>query len=97
MLKDDLVDYDPVTGRMGSPPRQVCLELTSRCNHQCVTCSVDYGRTGGYELADLPLETIRRLGPWLAEAHSVNLNIVGEPLIYPHFAEVLAEMPRFLA
>jgi len=88
--KDDHIVYDPATGRMLAPPRQLFLELTGRCNLCCVHCPVDYGTSAGRARGELPFETIERLMPWLREAHSVNLNVVGEPLIYSRFLDVLA-------
>jgi hypothetical protein len=38
---------------------------------------------------DMPLATIRGLKKWLDETDSINLNIVVESLIYPHFIQVL--------
>jgi MoaA/NifB/PqqE/SkfB family radical SAM enzyme len=92
MLKEELIQYDPPTGRVATPPRQIFLELTSRCNLACVTCSVDYGLPSD-DHRDMSLETVDRLMPWLTEALSVNLNVVGEPLIHPHLLEVIERLP----
>ena len=89
MLKEDLVDYDPETGRMNSTPRQVFLEVSSRCNLTCVHCPTDFGRDDGHPKLDLPLEAIDKLSPWLRAATFVNLNFVGEPMLSPHFGELL--------
>lgn len=88
-LKEDMVDYDPSTGRMRSTPRQVFLELSSRCNLTCVHCSKDFGRDFGHPKVDLPMSTIRRLEPWLTAADFVNLNGVGESLMLPEFEDAL--------
>lgn len=89
MLKEELIDYDPATGRMNSPPRQVFLDLTERCNLACVTCPVDYGRLKTKKQGTMARETIERLYPWIRQALGINLNIVGEPLIHPNFEELL--------
>ncbi|MEZ5988381.1 MAG: aminotransferase class III-fold pyridoxal phosphate-dependent enzyme [Planctomycetota bacterium] len=89
VLKEDLVDYDPTTGRMRSTPAQVFLEVTSRCNLACVHCSRDFGRDEGHPGQDMALEVVERLRPWLRSARFVNLNGVGEPLIAPHFGTIL--------
>ena len=89
--KDDHIEYDAASGRMISPPRQFFLELTGRCNLRCVHCPVDYGAPEGRR-GELPLATVRKLMPWLRVAHSINLNIVGEPLIYPGLRQVLEEL-----
>lgn len=88
-MKEDRVIYDPETGMVVNPPRQIFLDLTSRCNLKCVTCPVDYGAVSPISNGDMPFSTIERLKPWLDEADSINLNIVGEPLLYPRFREVV--------
>ena len=88
--KDDHIDYDAESGRLRSPPRQLFLELTGRCNLACVHCPVDYGTPEGRARGELPFATLEKLLPWLAKAHSINLNIVGEPLIHRRFRDVLA-------
>jgi radical SAM protein with 4Fe4S-binding SPASM domain len=50
---------------------------------------VDYGRVSKEKLGDMSWETLEHLAPWLAAADSVNLNVVGEPLIYPLFRPLL--------
>jgi MoaA/NifB/PqqE/SkfB family radical SAM enzyme len=89
LLKEESVDYDPETGICHTPPRQVFLELTARCNLACVHCSRDYGLPGSDQLPELTLEQLEALAPWLEAAQFVNLNIVGEPLLYPHFDEAV--------
>jgi MoaA/NifB/PqqE/SkfB family radical SAM enzyme len=86
--KDDLVDYDPETGVCRTTPRQVFLELTPRCNLACVHCSKDYGLPHP-EDRDMSAATLDALLPWLLAAHSVNLNLVGEPLIAEQFDRAL--------
>lgn len=86
MLKDALIDYDPATGRVAHPPRQVYVGLTSRCNLDCVHCPTDYGRVRG---ADLPFEALRKLAPFLATARFVNLNVIGEPLMAARFVDAI--------
>ena len=89
MLKERVVDFDAATGRMRSTPRQIFLELTPRCNLTCVHCARDYGRVVESPDVDMKLETIERLRPWIDRCLSLNLNMVGEPLIAKHFREVL--------
>ena len=90
--KDDHIRYDPASGRMLGPPRQVFLELTGRCNLSCVHCPVDYGTPEGSARGELPFATVEKLLPWLSTAHSINLNIVGEPLVYSRFEDVLERL-----
>jgi len=87
--KDDHIEFDAASGRALSPPRQFFLELTGRCNLCCVHCPVDYGTPEGKARGELPLATVQKLLPWLRSADSINLNIVGEPLIYSRFLDVL--------
>lgn len=88
-LKESLVDYDAATGRMRSTPQQIFIETSSRCNLKCVHCPKDFGSDLGHPQLDLPLETINRLDPWLRAARFVNLNMVGEPMVSPHFDKIV--------
>jgi MoaA/NifB/PqqE/SkfB family radical SAM enzyme len=88
--KERFVDFDPGTGRMRTTPQQVFIETTSRCNLACVHCSKDYGHEeNGHPSLDMPVETVRRLLPWVRDARAVNLNMIGEPLVHPRFGEIL--------
>ena len=89
MLKESRVDFVPRTGEVRNPPRQIFLELTSRCNLKCVTCPVDYGARFPRDGDDMPFTLIEKLKPWLDAADGVNLNVVGEPLLYPRFGDVI--------
>lgn len=89
MLKEDSIDYDPETGRMRSPPRQLFLEVSSRCNLACVHCSRDFGVPDGHPELDLSWETVKRLTPWLEQAQHINLNMVGESLVSPLFDRIV--------
>jgi len=86
VLKERLVDYDPETGRLAHPPRQLYIEITSRCNLDCVHCSKDYGRFRGQDLSEQALE---KLAPWLAQARFVNLNVTGEPMLAAGFERAI--------
>src|SRR5262245_42772073 len=88
MRKDDLVDYDPATGICRTTPRQLFLELTPRCNLSCVHCPKDYGLPHPND-ADMSAATLDALVPWLRAANSVNLNMVGEPLLATQFQRAL--------
>jgi MoaA/NifB/PqqE/SkfB family radical SAM enzyme len=87
MLKEQLVSYDPETGRLASPPRHLFLELSSRCNLNCAHCSKDFGSDveEGHPKLDLDGRVLESLGPWLRDTRFVNLNIVGESMVSPHF------------
>jgi MoaA/NifB/PqqE/SkfB family radical SAM enzyme len=88
MLKDNLIDFDPVTGKCANRPRQVFLELTPRCNLACVHCPKDYGRDHPDD-RDMPAAILDAAVPWIRDAKTVNLNLVGEPLIADQFHRAL--------
>jgi MoaA/NifB/PqqE/SkfB family radical SAM enzyme len=90
--KEDHIRYEPATGRMVSPPWQFFIELTGQCNLACVHCPVDYGTPESRARGELPFATFEKLLPWLRDAHSINLNVVGEPLIYSRLADVLERL-----
>src|SRR5262249_31589920 len=52
----------------------------------------DYGTPEGRARGELPFATFEKLLPWLRDADSINLNIVGEPLIYSRFLDVLERL-----
>jgi MoaA/NifB/PqqE/SkfB family radical SAM enzyme len=89
-LKEELVDYDPQTGRVATPPHVVWLELSSRCNLRCVHCFTDFGIEDPRQRF-MDLDILNRVGPWVSTARMVNINGVGEPLLYPEFDMVLRE------
>jgi radical SAM protein with 4Fe4S-binding SPASM domain len=77
----------------GSPPEEIWIELTTRCNivPACLMC--------GYALdpASLPRKDMdpaiwRRLLPLLREARSIGLHGAGEPLLYPFLFDLLREL-----
>jgi MoaA/NifB/PqqE/SkfB family radical SAM enzyme len=67
----------------------VTLYLSERCNSRCVTC--DYWRHG---VADMSLDSVRRILPDLARLHTeVALISGGEPLLNPEWLQI-AELLR---
>jgi MoaA/NifB/PqqE/SkfB family radical SAM enzyme len=88
-LKEQLVDYDPDTGRVLHSPIHVFVELSSRCNLACVHCPKDFGIESDHPTLDMSLEVLRAATPWLQHARFVNLNMVGESLLCQHFDEAL--------
>jgi MoaA/NifB/PqqE/SkfB family radical SAM enzyme len=68
----------------------VTLYLSERCNSRCVTC--DYWRHG---VADMSLESVRRLLPDLARLHTqVVLISGGEPLLNPDWPQITELLRR---
>ena len=88
MLKESIVGFDPETGRVDHVPHQIFLESSSRCNLKCVHCSTDFGVPEN-EGMDMPLETVKRLAPWLEKTRFINLNGIGEPLLAANFNEII--------
>ena len=67
----------------------ITLYLSERCNSRCITC--DYWRHG---VADMGLDSVRRLLPDLARLHTgVALISGGEPLLNPEWPQI-AELLR---
>lgn len=89
MSKDKFIDYEPRTGRVNNPPQQIFIEVTGRCNLACIHCCKDYGLPEAKLESNLPLETIKLLVPWFKKTRFINLNVIGEPLLSPHFNEIV--------
>lgn len=67
-------------------PRRLHLELTNRCNSQCQICI----RTAAPAPdCDMPLAEVRRIVDEIPDLESVALQVNGEPLLYPHLAQVV--------
>jgi MoaA/NifB/PqqE/SkfB family radical SAM enzyme len=88
-IKEQVVDFDPATGRVLHPPRHVFVELTSRCNLACVHCPKDFGAELDHPALDMTLEVLNAAAPYLRQARFVNLNMVGESMLYRHFDEAI--------
>ena len=76
-------------------PRSVVLELTEVCNLRCKMCFY-WGDTGcfstsknGKKPAELELEFIKQVVEYLIPGKPFYSLFGGEPLIYPHFEEVI--------
>jgi len=67
-------------------PRRLHLELTNRCNSQCQTCI----RTVAPEPdCDMSVADVRRIVDEIPNLEAVALQVNGEPLLYPHLAQVV--------
>ena len=76
-------------------PRSVVLELTEVCNLRCKMCFY-WGETGCFtnsknekKPAELELELIEQVVDYLTPSKPLYSLFGGEPLIYPHFEEVI--------
>ncbi len=79
--------------RVDSWPREVWLELTTRCNMvpPCIQC----GRSAvGDETCwhDMPAEIWEELLPVLQQARAIGLHGGGEPLLYPRLFDLLGRL-----
>lgn len=70
------------------------LELTNRCNLNCITC---YNQSGcPHPLEDMPLEQVAAAIDTLRRHHAVSVSFAGgEPLLYPQLGELLALLDRY--
>lgn len=69
-----------------SMPRRLVLELTNRCNLNCVMC----GRNSANFLpTEFQMEWLDRFEPIVDQVEEVTLMGWGEPTVHPHFADFL--------
>jgi len=88
-LREAALDGDPARETALRQLPLVTLYLSERCNSRCITC--DYWRHG---VADMGLDSVRRLLPDLARLHTeVALISGGEPLLNPEWPQI-AELLR---
>lgn len=73
-----------------SVPRKVYLETTTRCNLRCRMC-LKYAQGSCIEEGDLEMALFRHLLPSLRHTHFLVLNGLGEPLLHPHLALMIAQ------
>lgn len=67
------------------PPDQMSIEVSSRCNLRCKTCSLAYSETPG---EDMPLELFEKiLSQTSSFCNSYNLHGIGESLMHPEFVK----------
>ncbi len=73
-------------------PCTVLFEITGRCNLRCPVCFADSGREEDFQT----LESLSRQLKWIRdEAGEVVLQVSGgEPTLYPHLPELVAEAAR---
>ena len=76
------------TGLDNGYPRNIQLELTTRCNLHCRMC-VKSASDSCIAEEDLPLPVFRRLLPALAHARKLILSGIGEPLLHPDLEEII--------
>jgi MoaA/NifB/PqqE/SkfB family radical SAM enzyme len=70
-------------------PKKIYVELTTRCNLRCKMC-VKYAAGSCIAEEDLPLAVFKGLAPSLANAQTLILNGIGEPLLHPDLEEIVS-------
>lgn len=80
-------------------PFHVTVDLTRRCNLQCFGCryhspQVDFPSSGDQAMRDIPFDVIKKLCVDLKAMGTSDLILTGEgePLLYPHFFDVVSEI-----
>ena len=68
-------------------PNLLNIELTNRCNANCVYCGMRFGKR---KPCDLDFEVYKRIVDSCPEARWVHPQDFGEPLLYPKIAEAVA-------
>lgn len=84
-MPKDLQIAENITRKNRHLPKEVVIEITTRCNLNCKTCS-----TKGKRHLDVNLQTIKRIA---GECISLNIGAVrltgGEPFLHPQLEEAL--------
>ncbi len=77
------------------PPAEISVELSSRCDLRCATCSLAYAEDRG---RDMDIEQFKRLLEQTAEfCSSYNLHGIGESLLHPHLVTCIELVKRHRA
>ncbi len=94
-LKNSSLNHlECIEGRMPlrSFPRRVVLELTNKCNFQCIMC----GREAvSFCTTDLPPELIKSCAPYFSYAEEVTLHGWGEGTLHPELKGILEYLNTF--
>lgn len=75
-----------------SYPRRIVLELTNKCNFQCVMCGRE---AADFHVSDLPFHTVKACGPIFRHAEEVTLFGWGEGTLHPRFRDILGFLDAF--
>jgi putative metalloenzyme radical SAM/SPASM domain maturase len=71
---------------MDDKPRKLNIEITTRCNLNCIMCMRKVWKE---DSGDMAMETYRALIPTFAEIESVNIIGIGEPLLNENVIEMI--------
>lgn len=73
-------------------PRRLVIELTNRCNLNCIMC----GRTGHhFEYTDFHRDWFKVLEPAFSRSEEIVLHGWGEPLMYKGFSDLMKYLNQF--
>jgi radical SAM protein with 4Fe4S-binding SPASM domain len=75
-------------------PEELQLEVTGACNLRCRMCLVSYQPTIGRRRGSVTAESLRLLLDDLPSVRRLSLQGLGEPLLAPELAEMIAEAKR---
>ncbi len=88
----NIEEGDHGISQMTSYPRRLVVELTNRCNLNCIMC----GRTGRhFKHTNFNREWFKKIEPALVHTEEIVLHGWGEPLLYPGFSDLLAYLNEF--
>ncbi len=76
---------------MSCYPQNIVIETTTRCNLRCKQCARLVDK---YALADMEMETFRRISPLFPHIKEAALYGHGETFLYSHFFEMLEELKK---
>lgn len=79
-------EWERQVSSLKSYPTTAYLEITNRCNSNCIMC----GRNFGYfQYGDMSISTLRNCFEFLPFLNRIILTGWGEPLVHPRFFEIL--------
>lgn len=72
-------------------PIRIYMEITSRCNFNCIHCYLGDNKSSG--LKDIPLSLVRKATREMEEIGIFTLIVGGgEPLMHPHFSRIIQHL-----
>ena len=82
-------DNYPKLGIIRKMPIHIDLELTTRCNYNCVMC--EHSSSNSPKLMDIPFKMAKKIVKQFAEGGGCSIKFVylGEPLLYKKLSEII--------
>jgi len=88
----NLLESDRFESNMVSYPRRIVIELTNRCNLNCIMC----GRTGrDFKKTDFQMDWFKKIEKVFNYSEEIVLHGWGEPLMHREFDEILRYLNGF--